>query len=134
MDRAWTLALQGAVSEPSFMRARYGIALPVFASDSLVNSSGGKLPLALAERVQLTLPLPNPDLAILQEIAKVALAERTSDEAVIKALAAEAERSPRKGHELAALIARLPPGEWALVAEEPQKPRRRTGKKKGETT
>ncbi|ATB32715.1 ClpX C4-type zinc finger protein [Melittangium boletus] len=84
---------------------------------ALVEATRGALPLALLERVQLLVPLEMPGVELLREIARRELEAREdchlSDEA-LTALAQEAARSPRLGHELRALLARLPPGSWRV--------------------
>jgi ClpX C4-type zinc finger protein len=95
----------------------------------------GSLPVALLEQVQLFVTLTAPGVEDLIEIARRQLAARgdaqLSDE-VLTALATEAARSPRSGHELRALLARVPPGSWRLEVKKKgkAKPARR-GRRKG---
>ncbi|WP_395805100.1 ClpX C4-type zinc finger protein [Archangium minus] len=120
---------------------------PVLVSDSgrlfvpttaaLSEAVGGALPVALLEQVQLLVSLEAPGIEDLVEIARRRLASREdcrlSDEA-LTALATEAARSSRSGHELQALLARVPPGTWRLEvkkkAKAKAKPARR-GRRKG---
>ena len=84
---------------------------------ALVEATRGALSLALLEQVQLLIPLETPGVELLREIARRELEARedchVSDEA-LTVLAQEAARSPRLGHELRALLARLPPGSWRV--------------------
>jgi hypothetical protein len=95
----------------------------------------GTLPIALLEQVQRLVALEAPGVEDLIEIARHQLASRgdpkLSDE-VLTALATEAARSPRSGHELRALLARVPPGSWRLEVKKKgkAKPARR-GRRKG---
>jgi hypothetical protein len=112
--------------------------LPVLTTAALSEAVQGALPIALLERVQLLVPLERPSIEDLVEIARRGLASREdrrlSDE-VLVALATEAARSPRAGHELRALLARVPPGTWGLEVKKAKakgkaKPARR-GRRKG---
>jgi hypothetical protein len=100
----------------------------------------GALPLVLLEQVQSLIPLETPTVEELIEIARRQLASREdrqlSDEA-LTALATEASRSPRSGHELRALLARVPPGTWRLEVKKgtrkgKARPARR-GRRKGKS-
>ncbi len=70
------------------------------------------------------------------EIARRGLASREdchlSDE-VLVALATEAARSPRAGHELRALLARVPPGTWRLEVKKGKAKPARRGRRKGKS-
>ncbi|QRK07083.1 hypothetical protein JQX13_44705 [Archangium violaceum] len=111
--------------------------LPVPTTAALSEAVGGALPVVLLEQVQLLVPLEQPGVEDLVEIARRRLASREdcrlSDEA-LTALATEAARSPRSGHELQALLARVPPGTWRLEVKKKVKgkarPARR-GRRKG---
>ncbi|AKJ04576.1 ClpX C4-type zinc finger protein [Archangium gephyra] len=102
---------------------------------SLSEAVGGSLPVALLEQVQWLVALTAPGIEELSEIARRQLAARgdlqLSGE-VLTALATEAARSPRSGHELRALLARVPPGSWRLEVKKKvkAKPARR-GRRKG---
>jgi len=89
---------------------------------SLAEATRGALPLALLERVQWLVTIEPPGEELLRELARRELEAREdchlSDEALL-ALAREAARSPRLGHELKALLARLPPGSWGVGKETP---------------
>jgi hypothetical protein len=102
---------------------------------SLSEAVRGSLPVALLEQVQWLVTLTAPAVEDLVEIARRQLATRgdlqLSGE-VLTALATEAARSPRSGHELRALLARVPPGSWRLEVKKKgkAKPTRR-GRRKG---
>ncbi|WP_375765514.1 hypothetical protein NR798_27815 [Archangium gephyra] len=109
--------------------------LPVPSTAALSEAVRGALPVVLLEQVQLLVALAAPGVEDLIEIARRQLASREdsrlSDE-VLTALATEAARSPRSGHELQALLARVPPGSWRLEVKKKgkAKPARR-GRRKG---
>jgi hypothetical protein len=110
--------------------------LPVPTTAMLSEAVEGSLPVALLERVRLLVSLDSPSLEDLIELARRQLATREDchlSEEVLVALATEASRSPRSGHELRALLARVPPGTWRLELKKPRgkvKPARR-GRRKG---
>jgi hypothetical protein len=89
---------------------------------ALAEATRGALPLALLESVQWLVLLETPGVALLRELARRELEARgdcqLSDEA-LTALAEAAARSPRFGHELRALLGRLPPGAWRLGKGQP---------------
>jgi hypothetical protein len=94
--------------------------LPVPTTAALSEAVRGALPSALLERVRLLVPLEPLGVKELSRIARLRLAAREdcqlSDEA-LTALATEAARSPRAGHELRALLARVPSGSWRLESK-----------------
>ncbi|HYO73678.1 MAG TPA: ClpX C4-type zinc finger protein [Archangium sp.] len=121
------------VSGLSFLSDSGRVSVPTTAS--LSDAVRGSLPVALLEQVQWLVTLTAPGVEDLIEIARRQLASRgdlqLSDE-VLTALATEAARSPRSGHELRALLARVPPGSWRLEVKKKgkAKPARR-GRRKG---
>lgn len=91
--------------------------LPIPSTAALSEAVRGALPLVLLEQVQLLVALTAPGVDDLCEIARRQLASREDDQLsgeALTALATEAARSPRSGHELRALLARVPPGSWRL--------------------
>jgi hypothetical protein len=110
--------------------------LPVLTTAVLSEAVEGSLPVTLLERVRLLVSLASPSLEELLELARRQLAAREDcqlSEEVLVALATEASRSPRSGHELRALLARVPPGTWRLELKKTRgkvKPARR-GRRKG---
>jgi hypothetical protein len=107
------------------------LALPTTAA--LSEAVRDSLPVALLERVRLLVSLERPGVEEWIQIARLRLASREdrhlSDE-VLTALATEAARSPRAGHELQALLDRVPPGTWRLESKKVRaKPARRSRRK-----
>ncbi|QSQ25484.1 hypothetical protein JY651_11360 [Pyxidicoccus parkwayensis] len=109
-------------------------ALPVPTTAALSTAVRGTVPVGLLEHVHVLLPLHAPTHAELVEIARKRLALREpavslSDD-VLGAFAEEAVRSPRAGHELQALLNRVPAGRWSLEnTAKPPAPRK--GRRKG---
>ncbi|WP_434389687.1 ClpX C4-type zinc finger protein [Melittangium boletus] len=106
----------GAVARgPSLVSDAGRVLLPTTAA--LAEATRGALPLPLLEQVQWLVSLEAPGVALLREIARRELRARedvqVSDE-VLTALAEEAAASPRLGHELRALLGRLPSGLWRV--------------------
>jgi hypothetical protein len=112
---------------------------PLHTSAALAEAVGGAMQAPLLEQVQLAVPLRVPTKQDFVELARRALALRTPavivDEEVLATLAAEALRSPRAGHELRALLARVPAGTWTFDAPKAKKkaPVRRGRRKKERT-
>ncbi len=109
--------------------------LPIPSTAALSEAARGVLPVGLLEQVQLLVALEAPGVEDLVEIARRQLASREDyrlSAEVLTALATEAARSPRSGHELQALLARVPPGSWRLEVKKKgkAKPARR-GRRKG---
>jgi hypothetical protein len=128
------------VLKPSGRVLRSGEArLPLYTTAALGEAVGGAVSVALLEQVQLAVPLQVPTKADLVEMARRALAPRrpavSVSEEVLTTLAAEALRSPRAGHELRALLARVPSGSWTFEAPKAKKkaPVRRGRRKKERT-
>ncbi|KFA92606.1 ClpX C4-type zinc finger protein [Archangium violaceum] len=95
----------------------------------------GSLPVVLLEQVQWLVALSAPAVEDLIEIARrqlVARGDLQLPDEVLTALATEAARSPRSGHELRALLARVPPGSWRLEVKKKAKAKpARRGRRKG---
>ncbi|NVI96568.1 hypothetical protein HV824_00315 [Myxococcus sp. AM009] len=93
--------------------------VPVPTTAALTQAVRGTVPTDLLEHVQVLLPLQVPTHAEFMEIARQRLASRepavSASEDVLKALALEASRAPRAGHELHALLNRVPTGAWSLT-------------------
>lgn len=110
-------------------------ALPVPTTAALAQAVRNTVPVSLLEHVQTLLPLHAPTQAELLEIARKRLALREpavslSDD-VLNAFAAEAARSPRAGHELHALLNRVPSGTWTLENTAKPAAAPRKGRRKG---
>jgi hypothetical protein len=108
--------------------------VPVPTTAVLSRAVRGAVPVDLLEHVQVLVPLHAPTLPDYVEIARRRLALRepavSLSEDVLAAFAAEAARSPRAGHELHALLNRVPAGMWGLEdAAKPAPPRK--GRRKG---
>ncbi len=95
--------------------------VPVPTTAALGQAVRGSMPASLLEHIQVLLPLRAPTPAEYVEIARRRLALRepavSLSEDVLKAFAEEAVRSPRAGHELQALLNRVPAGTWSLEAK-----------------
>ncbi|WP_338866684.1 ClpX C4-type zinc finger protein [Myxococcus stipitatus] len=103
-------------------------------TEELSRSVHGVLPVSILEHVQVLSCLRQPERAEYVEMARARLALREpatslSDE-VLNAFAAEAERSARAGHELHALLNRVPSGTWELE-KVTKPPSTRKGRRKG---
>jgi hypothetical protein len=107
--------------------------VPLYASESLIAATDGRLPADFADQVQCVAVFRPLSEDALQEIARRHFARRAAEvdasDAVIAAIARAAAGAPRHGHEVRALVARVPPGSWnAKAAAAPEKRRRKKGK------
>lgn len=113
-QRRAILAARGAVPRPVLvLKGEHGDE-PVFDTAALGESVTHLSPAGLA-RVDAVLPLDPPDRAALEALARALLEVRgvaLHDEAVTQ-LVDLAEKAGRGAHELAALIARIPPGRYS---------------------
>lgn len=118
--RAVVMSARGAASSLGLWVRGEGGSLPVPTTAGLIEAVQGLVPVSLLERVQVLLPVRRPTVPELVEVARRTLALRqpavTLSEEVLGAFAAEAVRSPRAGHELQALLARVYAGSWSLEA------------------
>ncbi|MCP3059876.1 hypothetical protein LXT21_13910 [Myxococcus sp. K38C18041901] len=112
-----------------------GVRLDIPTTDSLSRAVGGALPMNILEHVQRLVGLRQPTLAEYRDMARAHLASRehgtTLSEKALLVLVAEAARSPRAGHELQALLQRIPPGTWDLDKVTKPAPARKGRRKKG---
>lgn len=119
-ERTVLMSARGGTQVPSFLLQGAGGSLPMFTSSSLFPVVRGAVPLALLDQLQLVIPLQEPTEAEFIEIARKRLAARGSEvslsDDVLAAFAGAAARSPRLGHELTALLARVLAGSWRLQA------------------
>ncbi|MGZ3457990.1 MAG: ClpX C4-type zinc finger protein [Archangium sp.] len=134
-ERTVLMTTRGDAAAPGPVLLSDSSRLSVPTTAALAEAVRGALPVFLLEQVQLLVPLEQPGVEDLVEIARRRLASREdcrlSDEA-LTALATEAARSPRSGHELQALLARVPPGTWRLEVKKKGKARpARRGRRKG---
>ncbi|AGC45040.1 TPR repeat-containing ClpX C4-type zinc finger protein [Myxococcus stipitatus DSM 14675] len=129
------LSARGQSADAGTLALRGGSArLFVPTTEVLSRAVRGLLPVSVLEHVQVLVSLRQPSRADYVEMARATLARREpatslSDDA-LAVFAAEAERSPRAGHELNALLNRVPSGTWEL---EPvtKPPSTRKGRRKG---
>jgi hypothetical protein len=129
---------------PSITLVSESLELPLVSGVDLVAATGGKLPLAIADRVQVVASFRALTNDELEEIARRLLLPRAVElelgEELLAALAQLASTSGRGGHELAAFVRRLPPGSWNLKTQTTAAPvaktaaagSKRRSKKKGE--
>jgi hypothetical protein len=110
------LALRGEVEEAPVVLEGNGATLPLFSTQALVSATAGRLPVEVAERIQAVVSLrPLPEREWTEVARRLAAARHPAvslSAEALGALAAEAARSARGGHELRALIGRIPAGEW----------------------
>ncbi|TSC26009.1 ClpX C4-type zinc finger protein [Corallococcus sp. Z5C101001] len=116
--RAVVMSARGAVSSMGlWVRGELG-SLPVPTTAGMIEAVQGLVPVTLLEHVQVLLPVRRPTVPELVEVARRSLSLRqpavSLSEEVLGAFAAEAVRSPRAGHELRALLARVHAGTWSL--------------------
>ncbi|WP_253816617.1 ClpX C4-type zinc finger protein [Myxococcus xanthus] len=101
---------------------------------ALAQAVRGAVPTDILEHVQVLLPLQVPTPSEFVEIARQRLASRepavSVSEEVLMALAQEASRSPRAGHELHALLNRVPTGTWTMAPTVKPSPTRKARKKR----
>ncbi|MCP3100849.1 hypothetical protein LZ198_18420 [Myxococcus sp. K15C18031901] len=104
-------------------------------TEGLARAVQGALPVGLLGRVAQLVSLAIPTQAEYMEMARARLALRDPavilSEDALAALAAEASRSPRGGHELHALLDRIPAGTWGLEPEPKKSAAPRKGRRKG---
>ncbi|NTX36933.1 hypothetical protein HUA78_21025 [Myxococcus sp. CA033] len=129
------LSARGLAPEPGKLILRGGEErLLVPTTEALSRAVRGVIPVSILEHVQVLLSLHPPTREDYVEMARARLALRepatSLSDSVLSAFAAEAERSPRAGHELQALLQRVPPGTWELEnVTKPTPPRK--GRRKG---
>ncbi|NTX02137.1 ClpX C4-type zinc finger protein [Myxococcus sp. CA040A] len=129
------LSARGLAPEPGKLSLRGGEErLLVPTTEALSRAARGVIPVSILEHVQVLLSLHPPTREDYVEMARARLALREPatalSDSVLSAFAAEAERSPRAGHELQALLQRVPPGTWELEnVTKPTPPRK--GRRKG---
>ncbi|MCC6332943.1 MAG: hypothetical protein IT380_03025 [Myxococcales bacterium] len=112
-QRRAVVGARGAVPRPVLMLKSESGEEPVYDTAALHESVKHLSPQGLA-RVDAVVPLESPDRPALEALARALLEARgvaLPDEAVAQLLEL-AERAGRGAHELAALIARIPPGKY----------------------
>nr|WP_255666205.1 ClpX C4-type zinc finger protein [Myxococcus sp. AS-1-15] len=112
-----------------------GLRLNVPTTDALSRAVSGTVTVSILEHVQRLVSLRPPTSAEYRDMARAHLAARehttTVSEKALFVLVAEAARSPRAGHELRALLQRIPPGTWDLDKVTKPAPARKGRRKKG---
>ncbi len=112
------MAFRAKPLTPALVAVNDALELPLYPTRGLVEACEGRLPESLALRLQAVACFQAPVEAELEEVARRLLLPRASEldlsEDLLRALAAEAFRSPLSGHELSALLLRLPPGSWQV--------------------
>ncbi|MBL0694100.1 ClpX C4-type zinc finger protein [Comamonas sp. JC664] len=129
------LSARGHVTEPRDLLLRGDArGLSLWTTASLRQAVRDAVPTSLLEHVQVLLPLHPPTQADFIEIARQRLSLRepavSLSEDVLHALAAAAARSPRAGHELHALLNRVPSGAWSLEPAAPPSTPRKSRRKR----
>lgn len=108
--------------------------VPVPTTAALTQAVRGAVPMDILEHVQVLLPLQVPTQPEFMEIARQRLGSRepavSVSEDVLMSLAQEASRSPRAGHELHALLNRVPTGAWRLAPTVKPTPSRKARRKR----
>jgi hypothetical protein len=126
------LAARGGPLPSALVAAGEEGELPLYSTRDLLSACSAPLPPAVAERVQAAVALRAPTAEELAEMARRLVVARAAEldvgDELLQAIAAQAARSPRGGHELKALLDRMPPGSWSLKAAS----RKRKGRGKGE--
>ncbi|AKQ65773.1 hypothetical protein A176_002685 [Myxococcus hansupus] len=128
------LSARGRVTEPrDWMLRGDARSLPLWTTVSLRQAVRDAVPTSVLEHVQALLPVHAPTQADYIEIARQRLSLReptvSLSEDVLRALAAAAARSPRAGHELHALLNRVPAGTWGLEPAAPPSASRKARRK-----
>lgn len=123
---------RGGSAEPSAVLRSGARRLALRATASLEAATHGRILPMLLERAQLVACMAPLELEGSIEVARRLWALRAEagppNEDILGALAAQASLSPRGGHELAALVSRVPSGDWTLEsgpAPPKRKPRRK---------
>ncbi|MBI3183539.1 MAG: hypothetical protein HYZ28_15485 [Myxococcales bacterium] len=129
--RQLVLAIRGDPPRPALGLRGDEAELPLFTTRDLLQATQGRLPAALASRVQVVAPFRPLVLEELAEVARRLIVRRAAEidlsEELLAALAEEALRSGRNGREVEALLDRIPAGSWGLA--EGARPKRRRRKK-----
>jgi len=115
--RQWVFACRGKTPKAKLLLKSGPIELPLSSTAALVKASAGKLSPMLLEKMERVATFDEQTRADLVQIAR-AMIGRRSDLALpsraINALAEMAAASGRSGHEVRALLSRIPAGSWTL--------------------
>jgi len=121
------LACRGKAPKTKLTLRSSSVELPLYSTSALAKAVDGKFEAQLLERVEVVSVFAALAVAELAQIARVMIAERSkqlslTDKAIL-ALAKGAATSGRGGHELQALIRRVPAGGWNLEKRNDRKQR-----------
>jgi hypothetical protein len=134
-DRPMLIALRGELPPPSLQVSDDQAEISLFSTQELVSATGGKLPRALAEGIQVAVGFRQLATGELVEVGRQLLNRRASElfltDDLLAALVEQAVRSGRGAHELQALLGRIPSGSWNLKSGAAAAKKKR-GKKKAE--
>lgn len=112
------LAVRGGPLPPALLATGDEGDLSLYSTRDLISACSGLLPLRVAERVQAAVALRAPTAEELLEVARRLVVTRASEldigDELLQAIASRAAESPRGGHELKALLDRVPPGSWTF--------------------
>nr|WP_274622524.1 ClpX C4-type zinc finger protein [Myxococcus fulvus] len=112
-----------------------GLRLNIPTTGALSRAMRDTVTVSILEHVQHLVSLRPPTSAEYKDMARARLAAREHatalSEKALSVLVAEAARSPRAGHELQALLQRIPPGTWDLDKVTKPAPARKGRRKKG---
>lgn len=108
------IAIRGDLPVPSLVLMGEQGPEPIFDTEALAVASKRQLSAAVLSKVETTLGLPALDVAALTQLAEQRLAARgvTVPSSVVGQLVAIAQKSGRGAHELVALVARIPAGQY----------------------
>jgi hypothetical protein len=127
-DRQVIVAARGKSPTRSLVLHDGSRRIDICSTHELTMATGAKLLTELLERVEQVIALPALTAAQLAELARRAFQARDKatavSESLVQALANRAAKSGRGGHELVALVARIPAGSWAVDAARPRKRRK----------
>jgi hypothetical protein len=133
-DRPCIITMRGAAPAAAFSVTNDELEVPITSSQALVDATGGRLPTQHAERVQAVAVFEHLSAVELAELARHMLVARAAEldasDEVVARLVSLAKVAPQQGHELRALVARLPPGSWSARPEPPGEPKARGRRKK----
>lgn len=134
------LAMRGVLPAAEVMLARDGQELPLYPTAVLAQATGGRIPPELLERVQIAVSFQPPSREEVVEVARRLAALRASEldatEELLTTVAELAMASGRLGHELRALLGRLPAGEWSarkINRAAPDKPEKKPARRRKKT-
>jgi ClpX C4-type zinc finger len=120
------LACRGRVPKIKLALKSASEELPLYGTSALAKAIDGELGAELLERVEVVAVFTALGIEELLQITRNMIAEREKlrlPEKAILALAKSAATSGRAGHELHALIRRIPPGAWSVEKRHARKER-----------